>query len=183
MREQQGCGAPQNLKAVISVSGVPPRSVTDSPSLGSVLVYNSLSAMPPQARLRLIKRCRLYVPRGEGKILPITRGVYVLYCEKPEQGKKVYKVFYIGVGGVSKNAKSGIGGRIKDHAKRKGKWTHYSFFEVHDNVSDDEIHELEGLFLHIFQHDPGVRLDNKQLGSTILRSLSKDSSPVWRDNS
>lgn len=125
------------------------------------------------------------MPRGEWKKIPhITRGVYALYRQKPGRSKeKVFEVFYIGVGGVSKKAKSGIGARIKNHHKTKEEWTHYSFFEVHDNVSREEILELEGLFLRIFRHDPRVRLDNKQLGSSILRRLSKDSSPAWRDNS
>jgi len=137
--------------------------------------------MPPQSPLRLIKRCRLYVPRGEREIPHITRGIYVLYCKKPGRRKnKVYEVFYIGVGGVSRKARSGIRARIKNHEKTKEDWTHYSFFEVHDNISREEILELEGLFLRIFRHDARVRLDNKQLGSTILRRLSKKSSPAWR---
>lgn len=131
--------------------------------------------MPPQAPLRLIKRCRLYVPRDERKIPHITRGIYVLYCKKPRRGKeKVFEVFYIGVGGVSKKAKSGIGARIKSHRKTKEEWTHYSFFEVHDNVSREEILELEGLFLRIFRHDHRVKLDNVLLGSPIFWRLSKE---------
>src|SRR5271168_1421288 len=116
--------------------------------------------MPKQAPLRLIKRCRIYVPRGQWTIPPVTRGIYVLYQKKSRRGKKeTYEVFYIGVAGVSKNATSGIGGRIKDHDKTKKEgWTHYSFFEVHDNVSGEDILELEGLFLRIFRHDPRVKL-------------------------
>ena len=73
-----------------------------------------------------------------------------------------------------------VGVRIRNHDKtKKDGWTHYSFFEVHDNVSRGEILELEGLFLRIFRHDPRVKLDNVQLGSGILRSLSKESAPVW----
>ena len=84
--------------------------------------------MPRQAPLRLLKRCRLYLPRGEWKIPHITRGIYVLYQKKPRRCKeKVYEVFYIGVGGVSKNAKSGVGARIRSHDKtKKDGWTHYS---------------------------------------------------------
>jgi hypothetical protein len=137
--------------------------------------------MPRQAPLRLIKRCRLYVPRGEWKIPPVTRGMYVLYNKKPRR-KKTFEVFYIGVGGVSEKARSGVGARIKNHDKTKEGWTHYSFFEVHDNVSHKEILELEGLFLRVFRHDLRVKLDNKQRGSVILRKLSKDSSRAWRSN-
>ena len=137
--------------------------------------------MPKQAPLRLIKRCRLYLRRGEWKIPRVTRGMYVLYKKKPRQGKKkTYEVFYIGVGGVAKKAKSGVEARIKSHDKTKEGWTHYSFFEVHDNVSHKEILELEGLFLRVFRHDPRVKLDNKQPGSVIFWKLSKDSSSAWR---
>lgn len=132
--------------------------------------------MPKQAPLRLIKRCRLYVPRGEWKIPHVTRGIYVLYQKKIRPRKeKAYEVFYIGVGGVAKNAKSGVGGRIKAHGKKKVGWTHYSFFEVHDNVSREEILELEALFLRVFRHDRRIKLDNVQLGSKIFRNLSKES--------
>jgi hypothetical protein len=138
--------------------------------------------MPKQAPLTLIKRCRLYVPRGKGKIPPVTRGMYVLYNKRLRRGKKkTYEVFYIGVGGVSEKAKSGVGGRIKNHNKTKEGWTHYSFFEVHDNVSHKEILELEGLLLRVFRHDPRIKLDNKQRGSVVFRRLSKDSASVWAD--
>jgi hypothetical protein len=132
--------------------------------------------MPKQAPLRLIKSCKRYLRRGVWKqIQPVTRGIYVLYEEKPRKGKRKaeYQVFYIGVGGVSKNAKSGVRGRIKEHHKKKDGWTHYSFFEVHDNVSREEILELESLFLFIFRKDGRIKLDNIQSGSTELSKLSK----------
>ena len=137
--------------------------------------------MPKQAPLRLVKRCRLYLRRGDWKLIPaVTRGIYVLYQqEKRNNGKKAFKVVYIGVGGVSKNAKSGVGGRIRHHDKTKRGWTHYSFFEVHDNIPREEILELEGLFLRVFRHDRRIELANVQLGSRILKSLSKNSSPAW----
>ena len=133
--------------------------------------------MPKQAPLTLIKRCRLYLQRGEGTQIPhVTRGIYVLYRAQPSRrGKKIFEVFYIGVGGVSQNPKSGIGRRIRKHDKKKSDWTHYSLFEVHDNISRAEILELEGLFLRIFRHDPRVKLANLQLGAKIFKSLSKKS--------
>jgi hypothetical protein len=131
--------------------------------------------MATQAPLRTIKDCRFYLKRGDfSQIRPITRGVYVLYRAKPNQrGKKTFEVFYIGVGGVAKNATSGMRGRLKSHHKQKEDWTHYSFFEVHDNVSREEILELEGLLLRIFRHDRRIKLDNKQKGSVALWKLSK----------
>jgi hypothetical protein len=135
--------------------------------------------MAKQAPLRLIKRCRIYLQRGDWKIPPVTRGIYVLYrTQADHRKKKNFEVFYIGVGGVSKKARSGVGARVKHRAKSESKgnkWTHYSFFEVHDNISREEILELEGLFLRIFRHDPRIKLANVQLGSRIFKRLSKDS--------
>jgi hypothetical protein len=139
--------------------------------------------MPKQSPLRLIKRCRLSLKQGDWQIPPITRGIYVLYREGLGHGKRrILRCFYIGVGGISKNAAgSGVGGRIKHHAKsesKRHKWTHYSFFEVHDNISREEILELEGLFLRIFQHDPRIKLANVQLDSKTLKRLSGESAWV-----
>ena len=103
--------------------------------------------MPNQSLLRIIKRWRRYEQRGDLRfVLPITRGVYVLYQLK--RGK--YQVLYIGVAGLSKVQKSGIASRLRSHDKKRKHWTHYSFFEVHDNVSHDEIRELESFLLSIF---------------------------------
>jgi hypothetical protein len=131
--------------------------------------------MPPQALLPLIKKCQFYLPRGEyKKVGHITRGVYVLHRKKSAANqKKVFEVFYIGVAGVAKKATSGIQSRLRSHDKTKEDWTHFSFYEVHDNVSGEQIRELEDLFLRIFRHDPRVKLDNKQHGSKALWHLSK----------
>jgi hypothetical protein len=97
---------------------------------------------------------------------------------KARKPKPIYEVSYIGVAGVAKDATTGMGGRLKNHAKNKTGWTHYSIFEVHDNVTGEEIRELEGLLLRIFRHDPRIELDNKQLGGKVLKALSgKD---VWK---
>jgi hypothetical protein len=140
--------------------------------------------MPAEAILRLIKNCRLYQERKTCKMkahIPhVTRGLYVLYKEgHPKRDKKDFEVTYIGVGGVQgKRAKSGVGSRIRTHEKRaqEGKikdWTHYSYFEVHDNISREEIRQLESLLLTIFQHDKRITLDNVQHGGSELRKLSK----------
>jgi hypothetical protein len=142
--------------------------------------------MPPQAPLRLIKRWRKRLEKGElaenPKLIPsVTRGFYVLYCAGPKRGRrKTFDVTYIGVGGVSENAKSGVGARIKNHAKNKEGWTHCSFFEVHDNITREEILEIESLLLQIFKYDSRVKLANVQRGTKILRRLSRSS--LWRLN-
>jgi hypothetical protein len=76
------------------------------------------------------------------------------------------------VADVPKEATTGMGGRLKNHAKKKAGWTHYSVFEVHDNVSQEEILELEGLLLWIFRHDPRVELSNKQPGGKVFKRLA-----------
>jgi len=56
--------------------------------------------------------------------------IYVLYKAIGNRKKKEYQVFYIGVGGVSKKAASGVGGRIRRHDKTKevGPTIHFSKF-------------------------------------------------------
>jgi len=109
----------------------------------------------------------------------ITRGVYVLYKDKSRGKQKRFEVFYIGIGGVAKEANSGVGGRLRTHDEQKDGWTHYSLFEVHDNVTREEILEIEQLFLRMFRHDNRIELDNVQLGSKIFKRLSRNS--VWKD--
>lgn len=140
--------------------------------------------MPKQAPLRIIKRWRRYQRRGDWRgIPPITRGLYILYNKEPSRrgGAKQaeYKVAYIGVAGVGKNPQSGIGGRLRSHDRGRKKWTHYSFLEVHDNVSREEIRELESLLLVIFRHDSRIHLANKQKGSGNLSKLRKKG--AWSD--
>jgi hypothetical protein len=144
--------------------------------------------MPQQSLLRVIKRWRRYERRGDWRyLLPVTRGIYILYKDTGERAangkQKIFHVVYIGVAGVAKEAKRGIRGRLRQHAKAKSShgtaWTHYSFFEVHDNVSREEILELESFLLAIFRHDPRIELANKQKSSYRLWQLRKKL--VWPD--
>ena len=139
--------------------------------------------MPRQSPLRLIKRWRRYESRQnlKPKIIPaVTRGVYVLYNEQQKsisekRKRKIAHVVYIGVAGVAKEAKTGIGSRLRQHARGKKKWTHYSFFEVHDNISREEILELESFLLSIFRHDPRIELANKNKSSKGFWTLRRKS--------
>src|SRR5262245_12780122 len=57
-------------------------------------------------------------------------------------------VVYVGM------ARRSIRGRLLCHVKTKGDlWTHFSVFEVWDNIRDEEIVELEGLFRHLYRKD------------------------------
>src|SRR5258708_13406543 len=77
----------------------------------------AVTTMPKQAPLRLIKRCRLYLKRGDWKeSAPITRGIYVLSRQGTPSGtkKKVFKVVYIGVGALQKTTQPGVGQIIRN---------------------------------------------------------------------
>ena len=97
------------------------------------------------SELKFIKRCAEFIPRTEIRNLPArTRGIYALLCERPQLKK--YDVIYIG---MARGLKTGIAGRLRSHARSARKnelWTHFSVFEVWDNISEDEVAELEGLY-------------------------------------
>jgi hypothetical protein len=127
--------------------------------------------MPEQALLKIVKRWRRYVPREKWSEVPLkTRGFYVLYRNKSNSTTH-FEVVYIGVAGVGKKLRRGIVGRLRSHNKRIEGWTHYSFFEVHDNVTREDIKELESLLLSIFRHDPRIELENVQRSSRALYKL------------
>jgi hypothetical protein len=81
------------------------------------------------SELKFIKRCAEFRPRTEIRNIPArTRGIYVLLCERP-----LLKKFDVIYAGMARGVKSGIGGRLRSHARsvRKGSlWTHFSLFEV-----------------------------------------------------
>jgi hypothetical protein len=136
--------------------------------------------MPKQSLLRVLKRWKRYALRENwNKDIPSsTRGVYVLY---DNFSPKEFRVVYIGVAGLGTSGGGGIRSRIKRHDRKiKKKWTHYSLYEVHDNITRDEIRELEALLLSIFRDDKRILLTNKQTGSkkfTLLRRKSRWKTP------
>ena len=105
----------------------------------------------PVAELRLIKHHAEFLPQSEVYRIPkLSRGIYVLYKYRRKTG--MYDVVYIGMAGGE--IKAGIAGRLRSHVRRKkDKWTHFSAYEVWDNVRPDEIRELEGILRHIFRKD------------------------------
>lgn len=105
-------------------------------------------------------------------IPPGLRGLYVLY-KKPEKSKKVFDVVYVGVGGVKGDW--GVGARLRTHArsKKRSKWTHFSIFEAHDNISGSEILEFESLLLQIFKDDSRVKLVNRRYDSKAFKQIAK----------
>lgn len=130
--------------------------------------------MPQQSLLRLVKRWQRYRPKEDFRSVPRgTRGFYVLYNKKRGGA---YEVRYIGVSGLG--AKGRIDRRLRSHRRKKRDWTHFSLFEVHDNITAAEIRELEALLLQIFRHDRRVGLANKQTGSRAFSALRRNG--LWK---
>ncbi len=103
------------------------------------------------SELRLIKNCAEYLLQSEVYRIPkLTRGIYVLYKYRPKT--KMYDVVYVGMAGGE--VKSGIAGRLRSHVrKKKKKWTHFSAYEVWENIRESEVRELEGILRHLYRFD------------------------------
>ncbi len=129
-----------------------------------------------RSKLRLIKNVLEYQSIDDIFRVPVqTRGVYALY--QYNKRRDTYDVVYIG---MARGDKTGIRGRLNKHSKRKrGLWTHYSAYEVWDNVSEVEVEELEGLFRHMFKYDSKANRLNKQKGYKKLAHLSRKTSKLW----
>lgn len=114
----------------------------------------------PQSELRLIRRIQEFVPIKEVELLPRgLRGIYVLY--KYRRRNDAYDVVYVGM--TWSGNRGGVRGRLMRHKKTKSTmWSHCSIFEVWDNIRDEEITELEGLFRQIYRYDQKANRLNKQ---------------------
>jgi hypothetical protein len=134
----------------------------------------------PQSILRFIRRSAEFLERKSiSHLQEGLRGIYVLYDSNVERGKQRYDVRYIG---MSAGKRFGIKGRLRSHirSKRKGnEWTHFSVFQVLDNVTDQEIAELEGLARHIYRRDPTASTLNIQRGCKKLRRVRDNKITNW----
>ena len=104
----------------------------------------------PTSDTYLFKNCVEYVPLDQIKthIGLNIRGVYILY-DSP--GGKEMNVVYIG---MSPGQKVGMGARLESHVKEKPDlWTHFSAYEVWDNITKAQVEELEGFFRHVYARD------------------------------
>lgn len=115
------------------------------------------------SEMRLIKSAMEYRPISEVDDLPKRiRGIYVLFKKRAGHLNVVY---------VGMSAKRGrIRTRLRSHRKNKAKmWTHFSYYEVWENISDDEILDLEGLFEHIYKFDSRANnLNIQQMHKPLL---------------
>ena len=139
----------------------------------------------PISELRLIKNSMEYIPKDEINNLPFhTRGIYVLYKHRRRRDttgklRDNYDVVYVG---MARGLRAGIKGRLITHRRSKSKgdlWTHFSAFEVWDNIREDEIAELEGIFRHIYRLDSRASQLNKQRSYKPLNRLRKKCKKVW----
>jgi len=129
----------------------------------------------PESPLRLIKRCAEYKTTAEINALGFgRRGIYVLYRKRRIQSKDTYTVVYIGL------ATRSMRGRLYRHRRtKKSLWTHYSAYEVWDNIRDEEIIELEGLFRHFYKKDPRASGLNVQRGFKRIRNVRENDLTEW----
>lgn len=106
---------------------------------------------------------------------PKTRGIYVLFRKGTGAAMNVVYV------GMARGEKSGIRGRLMSHQKKKSAlWTHFSAFEVWDNIPKKQVEELEGLFRHIYRHDSVANGLNVQKSYKPLSTIVKKSAQIWK---
>ena len=132
----------------------------------------------PQSELRLIKHAIEYQEQSEVDIVPGSlRGIYVLYKKKENKTAKsrYFDLVYIGM------TTSSIKRRLRAHRKswKRKYWTHFSVFEVWDNVRDEEIKELEGLFRHLYHWDSRANSLNAQKQYLPIRSIITRTKEEW----
>jgi hypothetical protein len=130
-----------------------------------------------QSPLRLIKRSAEYIPVESVMSVPRgIRGLYVLYQYRPRLKK--YDVVYVGM--TTAGEGGGIRRRLRSHKKHKiDLWTHCSIFEVWDNIRDEEIAELEGLFRHIYLRDSKANRLNIQRKFKKLSLVNGGDIETW----
>jgi membrane-associated HD superfamily phosphohydrolase len=133
----------------------------------------------PVSELKLIKRCAEFLPRSQIKNIPhYRRGIYALLRRRPKLN--AFDVVYIGIAAGTKTAS--IRGRLRTHEHRKGSlWTHFSIYEVWDNIREEEIRELEGIFRHIYRLDTRANRLNKQRSFKKLDRIRDNNLENWTE--
>ena len=128
------------------------------------------------SELKLIKHTLEYIPKENINLVPNgTRGIYALYQKAADQD--IYDLVYIG---MARGLKLGIRKRLRSHKKSKSElWSHFSIFEVWDNIREEEVEELEGLFRHLFKKDSKANSLNKQKEYKKLERVRKSTLKDW----
>jgi hypothetical protein len=132
-----------------------------------------------QSPLRLLKRCVEFLPQEAVTTVPgAIRGVYVLYKQIGPAKQNKFCVVYVGMSASGETR--GIRRRLAAHRKSKGElWTHFSVFQVWDNIRNEEIRELEGLFRHIYRKDPAANRLNVARGFKPMRRIRHAEIREW----
>jgi len=116
----------------------------------------------------LFKSFYEYIPIEDLESLPRKiRGIYALY----QKDEKFLNLMYVGM------TNYGVKGRLKNHSKNELKataWTHCSVFEVWDNITLEQIQELEALFRQVLRKDATANKLNIQKRSTRFTKLEKE---------
>jgi hypothetical protein len=127
--------------------------------------------------MHLIRRFAEFQPAEKVAEMPTKRrGIYVLYKQRKKAGKLHYDVVYVGM------TTAGMKGRLKQHLKserKKDLWSHFSAYEVYENVKEDEIRELEGLFRHVYRKDSRANKLNRQKKYAKVERVRKDDFTQW----
>jgi hypothetical protein len=77
---------------------------------------------------------------------------------------------------------TGIKRRLRNHARSRrkgGKWTHFSFFVVWENIRNDEIRELEILLQEIYRKARFANSLAKQKASKKIKAIRLQRSKEW----
>jgi hypothetical protein len=78
-------------------------------------------------------------------------------------------------------AKGGIWSRLKSHMKSQTKvWSHFSVFKVWENIREDDVEELEGLFREIYRKDKRANRFNKQKKFKKIQMVREDDLRKWK---
>jgi hypothetical protein len=73
---------------------------------------------------------------------------------------------------MARALKGGIKYRLRSHRRKKAAaWTHFSIYEVWDNITESEVEELEGLFRHIYRRDPRANKFNQQRSFRKMKTI------------
>lgn len=130
----------------------------------------------PISNCYLFKNSLEFIPINEVSSVPSNvRGIYVLFLAQKDSS--VMDVVYIG---MARGEKSGAKARLKSHKNSKSKlWTHFSVYEVWDNISRAQVEELEGLFRQIYRLDSKANKLNIQKTYKPLQSIRRKSVKDW----
>ena len=130
----------------------------------------------PISPLRLIKNSVEYASwKDIGAVPRYTRGIYVLYKYRPHYD--AYNVVYVGMAG---GESAGVRGRLRRHLQSKGdEWSHFSVFQVWDNIREEEVKEMEGLFRHLYRYDHKANKLNAQRGFKKLNQVRRGWFDEW----